>query len=121
MRERDVRKNELCVRNFRAKDDIISMSSSKGSVIVTVSYKKLWKLLIDKDMTKTDLRLAIGASSSTFSKLAHGEFISGDLTGRICEALQCNVGDIMDVVLGDEHSSEGGLPGDRLRMPHADA
>ena len=65
---------------------------------MTVSYKKLWKLLIDKDMNKTDLRLAIGASSSTFSKLVHGEFISGDLTGRICEALDCNVGDIMDIV-----------------------
>ena len=69
---------------------------------MTVSYKKLWKLLIDKDMTKTDLRLAIGASSSTFSKLAHGEFVSGDLMGRICRALQCNVGDIMDVVLDEK-------------------
>mgnify|MGYP000085081560 CR=1 FL=1 len=65
---------------------------------MTVSYKKLWKLLIDKDMTKTDLRLAIGASSSTFSKLAHGEFVSGDLMSRICEALDCNVGDMMDIV-----------------------
>jgi len=72
---------------------------------VNVSYKKLWKLLIDKDMTKTDLRLAVGASSSTFSKLAHGEFISGDLTGRICKALQCNVGDIMDVVLDENKPS----------------
>ena len=62
------------------------------------SYKKLWKLLIDKDMTKTDLRRAIGASSSTFSKLAHGEFVSGDLMSRICEALDCNVGDMMDIV-----------------------
>ena len=69
---------------------------------MSVSYKKLWKLLIDKDMTKTDLRLAIGASSSTFAKLAHGEFISGDLTARICNALKCNVGDIMDVVLEEE-------------------
>ena len=64
-----------------------------------VCYNKLWKLLIDKDMTKKDLRLAIGASSSTFAKLARGEFISGDLTARICNALKCNVGDIMDVVL----------------------
>ena len=70
--------------------------------IVTVSYKKLWKLLIDRDMTKTDLRLAIGASSSTFAKLARGEFISGDLTARICQELRCNVGDIMDVVLDDD-------------------
>ena len=60
---------------------------------MTVSYKKLWKLLIDKDMTKTDLRRAIGAS-----KLAHGEFVSGDLMSRICEALDCNVGDMMDIV-----------------------
>lgn len=75
---------------------------------MTVSYKKLWKLLIDKDKTKTDLRLAIGASSSTFSKLAHGEFISGDLTARICKALSCNVGDIMDVVLDDEIPSVSG-------------
>ena len=65
---------------------------------MTASYKKLWKLLIDRDMTKTDLRLAIGASSSTLAKMARGEFISGDLTARICKHLQCNVGDIMDVV-----------------------
>lgn len=74
---------------------------------MSVSYKKLWKLLIDKDMTKKDLRLAIGASSSTFAKLARGEFISGDLTARICNALKCNVGDIMDVVLDDGISEIG--------------
>ena len=45
-------------------------------------------------MTRTDLRLAIGASSSTFAKLSRGEFISGDLTARICKALNCNVGDM---------------------------
>lgn len=72
---------------------------------MSASYKKLWKLLIDKDMTKKDLRLAIGASSSTFAKLARGEFISGELTARICKELKCNVGDIMDVVLDEEPSS----------------
>ena len=71
---------------------------------MTVSYKKLWKLLIDRDMTKTELRMAVGASSSTFAKLARGEFISGDLTARICKELRCNVGDIMDVVLDDTQS-----------------
>lgn len=80
---------------------MMSVSFQRGSNIVTVSYKKLWKLLIDKDMTKTDLRRAIGASSSTFSKLAHGEFVSGDLMSRICEALDCNVGDMMDIVRED--------------------
>ena len=71
---------------------------------MAVSSKKLWKLLIDRDMTKTDLRLALGAPSSTFAKLARGEFISGDLTARICKELHCNVGDIMDVILGDQQS-----------------
>ena len=69
---------------------------------MNVSYKRLWKLLIDRDMTKTDLRLAVGASSSTFAKLAKGEYISGDLMVRICKALSCNVGDIMDIILDDE-------------------
>ena len=68
---------------------------------MNVSYKKLWKLLIDRDMTKTDLRLAVGASSSTFAKLAKGEYISGDLMARICRELNCNVGDMMDVVLDE--------------------
>ena len=44
-----------------------------------VSYKKLWKLLIDKEMTRTDLRIAVGASSSTFAKLSKDEYISFDL------------------------------------------
>ena len=73
---------------------------------MSVSYKKLWKLLIDKDMTRTDLRLAIGASSSTFAKWSRGEFISGDLTARICKALNCNVGDMMDVILDDEEGRQ---------------
>jgi len=71
---------------------------------VSVSYKKLRKLLIDKEMTRTDLRLAVGASTSTFAKLSKGEFISGDLMARICKALNCNVGDMMDIVLDDEEN-----------------
>ena len=43
-----------------------------------VSYEKLWKLLIDKEMTRTDLRIAVGASSSTFAKLSKDEYISFD-------------------------------------------
>ena len=73
---------------------------------MSVSYKKLWKLLIDKDMTRTDLRLAICAAASTFAKLSRGEFISGDLTARICKALNCNVGDMMDVILDDEEGRQ---------------
>ena len=69
-----------------------------------VSYKKLWKLLIDKDMTRTDLRDAIGASTSTFAKLSRGELISGNIMMKICRELGCNIGDMMDVVLDDEES-----------------
>lgn len=83
---------------------------------MNVSYKKLWKLLIDKDMTKTDLRLAIGASSSTFARLTHGEFVSGDLIARICGALDCNVGDMMDVVR--EGESEKIVPSKGLPISH---
>ena len=66
---------------------------------MSVSYKKLWKLLIDKDMNKTKLRLAIGASSATMAKLSRGDDVSMDTLSRICETLQCNVGDIMDFVV----------------------
>ena len=73
-------------------------------MVVCVSYKKLWKLLIDKDMTRTDLRDAIGASTSTFAKLSRGELISGNIMMKICRELGCNIGDMMDVVLDDEES-----------------
>ena len=76
---------------------------------MSVSYKKLRKLLIDKDMTRTDLRHAVGASSSTFAKLSRGEFISGDLMARICRELNCNVGDMMDIVLDDADRDSGKL------------
>ena len=73
-------------------------------MVVCVSYKKLWKLLIDKDMTRTDLRDAIGASTSTFAKLSRGELISGNIMMKICRELGCNIGDMMDVVLDDDES-----------------
>ena len=62
------------------------------------SYKKLWKVLIDKDMTKTDLRNAIGVSSATIAKMTRGEDISMAVIMKICKLFQCDVGDIMEVV-----------------------
>ena len=70
-----------------------------------VSYKKLWKLLIDKEMNKTDLRLATGASSATIARLTRNESVSMDVLIRICDILTCNVGDIVDVVLEDRDNS----------------
>ena len=66
--------------------------------LMSASYKKLWKLLIDKDMNKTDLRLAIGASTATMAKLSRNEDVSMDILSRICETLHCNIGDIVDFV-----------------------
>lgn len=64
---------------------------------MSVSYKKLWKRLIDVNMNKTELRLAIGASSATMAKLSKDEQVSLDVLLRICQELKCDIGDIMGV------------------------
>ena len=64
---------------------------------MNISYKKLWKLLIDRDMTKMDLREAIGVSTATLAKMSKDEPVSMDVLLRICKVLDCNIGDIMDV------------------------
>lgn len=63
-----------------------------------VSYKKLWKLLIDKDMKKKDLQANAGISWATVTKLSKGETVSMEVLMKICKALDCNIGDIMDLV-----------------------
>ena len=71
---------------------------------MAVSYKKLWKLLIDKDMKKKDLRAATGLSTTTLAKLGKNENVSTDILVKICKALECDIGDIMEVVEDDESS-----------------
>ncbi len=68
---------------------------------MVISYKKLWKLLIDKDMKKQDLRAAAHLSSSTIAKLSHSENVSTAILLKICSALNCDVADIMEVVKDD--------------------
>ncbi|MBR4910552.1 MAG: helix-turn-helix transcriptional regulator [Clostridia bacterium] len=65
---------------------------------MAASYKKLWKLLIDKDMKKQDLAKVAHISNYTISKLAKGENVTTDILGRICQALDCNIDDIMEFV-----------------------
>ena len=65
---------------------------------MAVSYKKLWKLLIDKDMKKKDLLAAAGISWATITKLSKGENVNTDILVRICTALGCDLGDIMELV-----------------------
>ncbi|MPL98149.1 hypothetical protein SDC9_44349 [bioreactor metagenome] len=62
-----------------------------------VSYNKLWKLLIDKKMMKKDLREIAGISSTTLAKMGKDETISGEVIVKICTALRCDVGDIMQI------------------------
>lgn len=70
-----------------------------------ISYNRLWKLLIDKGMTRQDLREKTGISSASIAKMGKGENINTGLLVKICEALNCNTDDIMEIVL-DEDSSK---------------
>ena len=65
---------------------------------MAVSYKKLWKLLIDKNMKRTDLRAVTGISTTTLAKLGKGDNVNTDILAKICKALECDVGDIMEMV-----------------------
>lgn len=65
---------------------------------MAVNYNKLWKLLIDKGMTKTQMRLQADISTTTLAKLGKNETVSMDVLLKICKLLDCNVGDIMDVI-----------------------
>lgn len=69
-----------------------------GGFFVKISYKRLWKLLIDRDLSKGEFRKITGISSATSSKLLHSETVSSDVLLRICTALNCRVEDIMEVV-----------------------
>lgn len=63
-----------------------------------VSYKKLWKLLIDKDMKKADVRKLSNISASTFAKMTRNEYVAMDVLIRICTALDCSFDDIVEIV-----------------------
>ena len=65
-------------------------------------YKKLWKLLIDKNLKRTDLKKLAGISSGSLAKLGKDENVSMDILQKICAALECNIGDIMDLVPGKD-------------------
>jgi DNA-binding Xre family transcriptional regulator len=65
---------------------------------MAVSYKKLWHLLIDRDLKKKDLMRLTGISTSSVAKLTKSENVNTDILVRICSALGCNISDIMDVI-----------------------
>ena len=65
---------------------------------MNVSYKKLWKLLIDRDLKKKDLEQKAGISHYVVNKLTHGENVTTDVLGRICKSLDCSLDDIMEFI-----------------------
>ena len=62
-----------------------------------ISYNKLWKLLIDRGMNKSELRKLVGMSSGYLAKLGKNEPVSMEIILRICQKLNCDVGDIMEI------------------------
>ena len=66
---------------------------------MTVSYKKLWKLLIDRDMKKKDLCAAAGISSASITTMGRNGHVTTEILAKICNALECQIEDIMEVVL----------------------
>ena len=65
---------------------------------MTISYKKLWKLLIDKDMKKKDLQKAAGISATSITKLGKNENLTTAVLVKICNALDCDISEIMEVI-----------------------
>ena len=74
---------------------------------MALCYKKLWKLLIDKDMTRASLREATGIAPATISKMSRGESVGANVLERICASMQCNIGDIVDYVPDVNRGSSG--------------
>ena len=65
---------------------------------MAVRYKKLWKLLIDKDMKKSDLEREASITHYALSKLSQGKDVSTEVLGKICVALGCTIDDIMEFI-----------------------
>lgn len=73
---------------------------------MALSYNKLWKLLIDKGMTKTEMRLKADISTTTLAKMGKNETVSMEVLLRICKVLKCDISDIMEIT--NEEGEEDG-------------
>ena len=69
-----------------------------GRCVMTVNYNKLWKKLIDLEMSRTEMRLKAGISTKQLAKLGKNENVNTEILVKICMALHCNVDEIMDVL-----------------------
>lgn len=75
-------------------------------VDMAFTYKPLWKLLIDKDMTKKELMIETGISKSTMDKMARGENVSLDIVDRICTHFDCKIEDVLEHCRSEKESIE---------------
>ena len=74
---------------------------------MAISYKKLWKLLIDRDLKKKDLQKMAGISSASITKLGKNENVNTEIIVKICIALNCDVSDIMEIVRTNTDEKQG--------------
>ena len=72
-----------------------------GYRLMSVTYNNLWKLLIDRGMNKTQMRLKAGISTATLAKMSRGEPVNLSIITKVCNALGCHVGDVVDCVQGN--------------------
>ena len=70
-----------------------------GETAMQVSYDKLWKLLINRKMNRSELRDIAGISFNVVAKMGRNEFVSMESLYKICHALSCNIGDVIDFIL----------------------
>lgn len=75
-------------------------------MVICLSYNRLWKLLIDRGMTKQDLRKITGLSSASIAKLGKGQNVNTDVLIRICIALDCDLHDIVETVRDESNDKE---------------
>lgn len=79
--------------------DIIRVNSTtNGELIMPVSYDKLWKMLIDKKMNRTELKDAAGISFNVLAKMGKNEYVSMESLHRICQTLSCDIGEIVEFI-----------------------
>ena len=74
---------------------------------MAVSYKKLWKLLIDREMNKTELRTATGITTTALAKLGRNENVNTEVLCKICSVLNCTLDDIMEFVPKNDEKEDG--------------
>ena len=79
-----------------------------------ISYKPLFRLLVDRSMTKTTLRTELGLSSATLAKLSKGEALSGNVIEKLCKYFRCQIQDVVEIILDDD---EGELTSAKSSKP----